>query len=76
MKRLLFLSALLVCFSSFGQDDRDEIDEALKIIFEKMLDAVGGIEDGDMYQGEYTRYYEKGEVIKILNFKDGVLIEN
>jgi len=71
MKKILFTLALLISFSSFGQDD---IKQGLVIQYyesgevESKVNYVDGKE-----QGEYIEYYESGEVKLKVNYVDGQL---
>ena len=69
MKNILFTLALLISFSSFGQDD---IKQGLVIGYYES----GEVEDKVNYvdgkeQGEYIEYYKNGEIKGIQNYKDG-----
>ena len=69
MKKLLLLSALLVSFSSFGQED---IKQGLVTEYYES----GAVKETVNYadgkeQGEYIEYYESGEVKSKVNYVDG-----
>ena len=74
MKKLLYTLALLVSFSSFGQED---IKQGLVIKYFKSGEVQKKSKwvDGKV-QGEYIEYFKSGEIKEIKNYKDGVLIEN
>jgi antitoxin component YwqK of YwqJK toxin-antitoxin module len=74
MKNILLTLALLISFSSFGQDD---IKQGLVIQYYESgkVESKSNYVDGQL-QGEYITYYESGEIKETKNFKDGVLIED
>ena len=74
MKNILFTLALLVSFSSFGQDD---IKQGLVIDYYESgeVKTKANFVDGKV-QGEVIEYYENGEIKEIKNYKDGELIED
>ena len=74
MKNLLYTLALLISFSSFGQDD---IKKGLVINYYESggVQSKGNYVDGKA-QGEFITYYESGEIKETKNYKDGELIED
>ena len=62
MKNILFTLALLISFSSFGQDD---IKQGLVIDYYESGEVKSKVNyvEGKQ-QGEYLEYYENGELIE------------
>ena len=79
MKKILFTLALLVSFSSFGQDYDDGTDrqdwDPIEYYDSGAVASTMNIVDGQA-QGESILYYENGEVNIIQNYVDGELIED
>ena len=71
MKNILFTLALLISFSSFGQED---IKQGLVIKYFKSGEVMSKVNyvDGKK-QGESMTYYASGEVKKKGNYIDGKL---
>ena len=69
MKKLLLLSVLIVCFSSFGQEDNKQ-GLVIKYFKSGEVSKKENYIDGKL-QGEYFWYYKSGEVQKKSKWVDG-----
>ncbi len=76
MKKILFTLALLVSFSSFGQDYDDGTDrqdwDPIEYYDSGAVASTMNIVDG-IPQGECIQYYESGAVQVTTNMLDGLL---